>query len=69
MRFVRCLKCSKPAREIGGKRDCPDCGKDLCEECCDGRCRVPPEGWFCTRDPGHPGPCAAYPIEKDKPQQ
>lgn len=25
------------------------------------RCTVPPEGWFCTRDSGHDGPCAALP--------
>ena len=22
-------------------------------------CDVPPEGWWCSRDPGHEGPCAA----------
>jgi hypothetical protein len=26
-------------------------------------CVVPPEGWYCTREGGHPGPCAALPIE------
>lgn len=24
-------------------------------------CQVPPAGWWCSREPGHPGPCAAYP--------
>lgn len=24
-------------------------------------CAVPPEGWYCTRKPGHDGPCAAHP--------
>jgi len=24
------------------------------------RCKVPPKGWLCTRQPGHEGPCAAY---------
>jgi hypothetical protein len=24
-------------------------------------CTVPPEGWYCTREPGHDGPCAALP--------
>ena len=24
------------------------------------RCKLPPSGWYCTRDPGHDGPCAAY---------
>ena len=24
-------------------------------------CTVPPEGWHCTRAPGHDGPCAAIP--------
>jgi len=28
-----------------------------------GRCEVPPIGWYCTRDAGHDGPCAA--IEDD----
>ena len=25
-------------------------------------CPIPPEGWACTRDRGHAGPCAAIPI-------
>jgi len=25
------------------------------------RCNIPPEGWYCTRTPGHSGPCAALP--------
>lgn len=24
-------------------------------------CQLPPRGWWCTRQPGHPGPCAALP--------
>lgn len=24
-------------------------------------CNVPPKGWFCTREGGHEGPCAAHP--------
>lgn len=24
-------------------------------------CQVPPEGWSCSREPGHEGPCAASP--------
>jgi hypothetical protein len=27
------------------------------------RCTVPPAGWYCTREPGHDGPCAAHPVE------
>lgn len=23
-------------------------------------CAIPPEGWYCTRAPGHEGPCAAH---------
>lgn len=23
-------------------------------------CTVPPEGWYCTRQAGHEGPCAAH---------
>lgn len=26
------------------------------EECCD----LPPLGWYCTREKGHDGPCAAH---------
>lgn len=22
-------------------------------------CKRPPSGWYCTREPGHSGPCAA----------
>ncbi len=25
-------------------------------------CHVPPEGWVCSREAGHEGPCAAYEI-------
>lgn len=25
-------------------------------------CDVPPEGWECSRSPGHEGPCAAYEV-------
>jgi hypothetical protein len=25
------------------------------------QCEVPPEGWYCTREAGHDGPCAAMP--------
>lgn len=27
-------------------------------------CSLPPDGWWCSREPGHPGPCAALPGEK-----
>lgn len=26
-------------------------------------CDLPPTGWTCSRDKGHPGPCAAWPAE------
>ncbi len=26
------------------------------------KCTVPPDGWACTRDAGHGGPCAAVPT-------
>lgn len=29
-------------------------------------CKVPPEGWYCTRESGHSGPCAAYPDGFDE---
>lgn len=28
-------------------------------------CTVPPEGWSCSREPGHEGPCAASPVGED----
>ena len=28
-------------------------------------CTVAPEGWRCTRNKGHEGPCAAIPINRD----
>jgi hypothetical protein len=28
-------------------------------------CKVPPLGWYCTREPGHFGPCAAHPVADD----
>lgn len=27
------------------------------------QCNIPPEGWKCSRNAGHEGPCAATPIE------
>lgn len=27
------------------------------------KCNVPPEGWKCSRQAGHEGPCAATPID------
>lgn len=29
------------------------------------RCNVPPPGWWCSRDAGHPPPCAARPTTGD----
>ena len=29
-------------------------------------CNLPPEGWVCTREPGHTGPCAAYTCLYDR---
>lgn len=26
-------------------------------------CQLPPPGWSCSRKAGHPGPCAASPVE------
>lgn len=26
------------------------------------QCRKPPAGWWCSREPGHDGPCAARPC-------
>lgn len=30
-------------------------------------CDVPPEGWYCTRERGHAGPCAALPLFQEFP--
>jgi len=32
----------------------------LCFHNADGTCDLPPLGWYCTREKGHDGPCAAY---------
>jgi len=37
-------------------------GLHLAGEAPQATCTVPPEGWHCTRAPGHDGPCAAWPI-------
>jgi len=37
-------------------------GLHLVGEAPQATCTVPPEGWHCTRAPGHDGPCAAWPI-------
>ena len=29
------------------------------------RCDKAPDGWACSRDPGHPGPCAAWPCSHE----
>jgi hypothetical protein len=29
-----------------------------------GLCGLPPDGWYCTRGAGHPGPCAARAYEE-----
>lgn len=39
VKTVPCLKCGRPAREVGQPGDCPDCGKTLCEACCDNQKR------------------------------
>jgi hypothetical protein len=26
-------------------------------------CRVPPDGWYCSREQGHDGPCTARPTK------
>lgn len=31
-------------------------------------CEHPPPGWYCSRAPGHEGPCAAYPKVTPKPR-
>lgn len=30
-------------------------------------CTLPPKGWYCTRESGHDGPCAAWPISGGDP--
>ncbi len=38
-------------------------GKDLIGQA-EGICTIPPVGWWCSRAPGHDGPCAARPMEE-----
>ena len=26
-------------------------------------CTLPPEGWWCSREPGHEGPCSGRPYQ------
>jgi hypothetical protein len=47
LRFHPCPYCNG----TGKKQPAPEEGER--------RCEVPPEGWRCTREPGHDGPCAA----------
>lgn len=28
-----------------------------------GTCSLAPDGWYCTREAGHIGPCAAWPVD------
>jgi hypothetical protein len=32
------------------------------------QCDLPPKGWYCTRDKGHEGPCAAHSTEQQPAQ-
>lgn len=49
--------------------DCPCFGDEPehsidCKNCtCDKTCRLPPDGWSCSRIVGHEGPCAASPAK------
>lgn len=44
----------------------PPLGIEVLQQCAeDDVCDVPPEGWQCTRQKGHEGPCAAYPISEE----
>lgn len=29
-------------------------------------CKRPPSGWYCTREEGHEGPCAALPTPENQ---
>lgn len=70
----RDLKQSRRNCAIG----CKYFGRDVIHFCCepettkdiidnqkeDQRCKIPPEGWWCSRESGHTGPCAARPTVK-----
>jgi hypothetical protein len=30
-------------------------------------CKIPPQGWWCSREAGHEGPCAARPVNLEAP--
>jgi hypothetical protein len=42
-----------------GMEDTPEIRQRL-QAYVEGRCSLPPRGWFCKREGGHDGPCAAY---------
>jgi hypothetical protein len=64
--------CTKPCGKRGPRAGSSGQFTAICElaagheGACNGTmvrcCDVPPVGWYCTRAPGHDGPCAAHPA-------
>jgi len=48
--FERGFAARQSPAPIAGKAEMPDQG-----------CKLPPDGWYCSLEPGHDGPCAALP--------
>lgn len=61
------MTASDHLKDFQHEEDCPCFGDVVehsidCKNCtCDKSCKLPPEGWICTRGFRHEGPCAAQP--------
>lgn len=47
------------ARALGERCYCPKCYAERVPSLRLAPCDLPPSGWYCTREKGHDGPCAA----------
>ena len=56
-----------PHAEFTHAEDCPCFSEQHSRDCrnCECQCLRPPTGWYCTREVGHSGPCAAIPAMTD----
>lgn len=56
--LISCRRAASTFAEVSGLGD-------TTEAVPEGSCRLPPEGWYCSLDAGHPGPCptrARWPL-------
>lgn len=57
-----CEECGvKGAYDFMGDVLCIHCASPITDGE-DIKCTIPPEGWWCSREKGHPGPCAAREV-------